>query len=173
MTDVGVSKSAWVCVRTEVHREAIASENLRRSGLEVFYPRYQRWISSARRKQLVLRPLFPNYVFAKSADGIDRMGHVKRTPGVCGLAAHDLISAVVPDAVIDALRERQNAEGYFDLSHQRFVRGEMVRLNAGPFVDLEAVFSERKDEHRSLILLSMLGKQHPIEVLSNFLDKVA
>lgn len=49
----------WVCVLTERHRETLAEGQLRHTGLEVYCPRYQRRVSSGRRRQFVARPLFP------------------------------------------------------------------------------------------------------------------
>jgi transcription antitermination factor NusG len=46
-------------------------------------------------------------------------------------------------------------------------------LARGPFADIAAIFAEKHDERRCRILLSMLGKQHSVLVLSNDLEKVA
>ena len=163
----------WVCVRSEPNREFFAEANLQRSKFEVYCPRYERLISHARKKILVLRPLFPNYLFVRSAAGIFGLGDVKRTPGVSTLAARDLQSALVHDAIIDALRAREDEHGKVQFGADRFRPGEAVRLARGPFADLEAVFAEKHDERRCRILLNMLGKQHSVIVLSEVLEKVA
>ncbi len=165
--------SNWICIRTEAHKEAFAESNLKKAGFEVYCPRFERWISHARRRQLVKRPLFPNYLFVRSDAGIEGMGAVKRTPGVSTLAARDLASSVVPDAVIGMVRAREDQSGAVVFQAERFKAGETVRVTAGPFTDFEAVFAESHDERRCRILLSMLGKQHSVLVLSHFLDKAA
>ena len=163
----------WICVRTEAHKEAFAEGNLRKAGLEVYCPRFERWISHARRRQLVLRPLFPNYLFVRSDVGLEGLGSVKRTPGVSTLAARDLASSTVPDAVIELVRAREDQSGAVVFAVERFKAGETVRVTAGPFTDFEAVFAEGHDERRCRILLSMLGKQHSVLVLSHFLEKAS
>jgi len=163
----------WVCVRSEPNREFFAEANLQRANFVVYCPRYERLISHARKKALVLRPLFPNYLFVRSAAGFLGLGDVKRTPGVSALAARDLQSALVPDAIIAGLRARENEYGKIQLGADRFRAGELVRLSRGPFAELEAVFAESHDERRCRILLSMLGKQHAVLVLSDDLEKVA
>jgi transcription antitermination factor NusG len=52
-------------------------------------------------------------------------------------------------------------------------RGQREGLARGPFADIAAIFAEKHDERRCRILLSMLGKQHSVLVLSNDLEKVA
>ena len=168
-----ISIPHWVCVRSEPNREFFAEANLLRRDFEVYCPRFERMISHARKKVLVLRPFFPNYLFVRSAAGLIGLGDVKRTPGVSSLAARDLHSALVPDPVIAALRARENESGHIQLSADRFRAGETVRLSRGPFVELEAVFAEKHDDRRCRILLSMLGKQHSVIVLSDHLEKIA
>ena len=163
----------WVCVRSEPNREFFAEANLQRANFEVYCPRYERLISHARKKTLVLRPLFPNYLFVRSAAGLFGLGDVKRTPGVSALAARDLQSALVADGIILGLRARENEYGKIQFGTDRFRSGELVRLARGPFAELEAVFAEGHDKRRCRILLSMLGRQHSVLVLSDDLEKVA
>src|SRR5207245_5195270 len=59
--------TSWYAVYTQPHAETKAFEHLRRQGYSVYLPRYRTRISHARRRQTVLRPLFPRYLFA----GID------------------------------------------------------------------------------------------------------
>ena len=165
------SNTPWVCVRSEPHCESFAEANLQRAGFEVYCPRYERWISHARRRKMALRPLFPNYLFVRSSLGLDGMGPVKRTPGVSSLAARDLAAAVVPDAILEMVRARENEAGSVEFGTERFQKGEAVRVTAGAFTDFAAVFAETHDERRCRILLSMLGKQHSVLVLSHFLEK--
>lgn len=163
----------WICVRSEPHREFFAEANLQRANYEVYCPRYERLISHARKKVLVLRPLFPNYLFVRSATGLFGLGDVRRTPGVNSLAARDLQSATVPDAIISGLREREDEHGKILFGVDRFHPGDPVRLSRGPFAEIDAVFAERHDDRRCRILLNMLGKQHSVTVLSELLEKVA
>jgi len=165
------SHNPWVCVRSEPHRESFAEGNLSRVGFEVYCPRYERQISHSRRRQIVMRPLFPSYLFVYSSLGLDGMGSLRRTPGVRSLAARDLKSALVPDALISSLRASENHAGCVELSIDQFMRGQTVRVTAGPFADLEAVFVEKHDERRCRILLSLLGKQHSVLLPSHSLER--
>ncbi len=164
-------KSVWICVRTEPQRESFAQANLARTGLDLYCPRTRRWISHARRRELVARPLFPNYLFAGSAHGLEAMGHVRRTPGVAALAGRDLAAAIVPDAVIAGLRARKVDAGFIEL--EPFRPGDAVTIQGGPFQGFAAIFHEKQDDRRSSILLSLLGRQHSVGVFSADLASAA
>ena len=58
----------WYAVYTQPHAETKALEHLLRQGYSAYLPRYRTRVRHARRCQMVLRPLFPRYLFA----GIDR-----------------------------------------------------------------------------------------------------
>src|SRR5205823_4940511 len=58
----------WYAVYTQPHAEPKALEHILRQGYSAYLPRYRTKVSHARRRQIVLRPLFPRYLFA----GIDR-----------------------------------------------------------------------------------------------------
>ena len=173
LQDKDLSIPQWLCVRSEPHREFFAEANLKRAEFEVYCPRYERIVSHARKRVLVLKPLFPNYLFVRSSLGLFGLGDVKRTPGVSSFAAGDLHSALVPDKIIMGLRARENEFGKIQLGADRFRVGEAVRLARGTFADIDAVFSEKHDEQRCRILLSMLGKQHSVLVRLDDLEKVA
>jgi transcription antitermination factor NusG len=171
MTTQIENKMIWICVRTELKRETFAQKNLARTGLDIYCPRYERWIAHARRRERVARPLFPNYLFAGSAGGLEAMGHARRTPGVASLAGRDLASAVVPEAVIAFLRARETSSGFVELA--RFVPGDAIKITGGPLQGCAAIFHERQDERRSSILLSLLGRQHAVDVYSADLESAA
>ena len=59
----------WYAVYTQPHAETKALEHLLRQGYSAYLPRYRTHVSHARRRLMVLRPLFPRYLFA----GIDRV----------------------------------------------------------------------------------------------------
>lgn len=57
------STSRWYVVQTHINGEAKAANNLTRQGFGVYFPRYLKRRSHARRVDVVARPLFPRYLF--------------------------------------------------------------------------------------------------------------
>src|SRR5262249_29633278 len=64
--DGALDEERWIAINTHPHREHIALENLRRQQFEAYCPMLRKRRSHARRVELVLRPLFPNYLFVRA-----------------------------------------------------------------------------------------------------------
>src|SRR6266446_3767615 len=103
----------WYAVYTQPHAEPKALEHLMRQGYSAYLPRYRTKVSHARRRQIVLRPLFPRYLFA----GIDRATMPWRpilsTVGVTDVVRAGDEPAPVPAEIVAAIRRREEA-GDFD-----------------------------------------------------------
>src|SRR6185437_1454428 len=59
----GAGVISWYAVYTQPHAEPKALDHLLRQGYSAYLPRYRAKVSHARRRQIVLRPLFPRYLF--------------------------------------------------------------------------------------------------------------
>lgn len=163
--------SYWVCARTEPHREAFAEAQLVHAGLEVYCPRYARWISSGRKKSLVKRPLFASYLFVRTDENPEKIWQIKRLPGIASLASKTISSAIVDDRVIDEIRSREK-EGVVILDSDRFKAGETVRISGGPLQGINAIFEARSDAERCRILLSLLGGMQSVLISAELLEKI-
>ena len=128
---------AWYAVYTKPQAEAKALENLLRQGYAAYLPRYRTEISHARRRQTVLRPFFPRYLFAGVDRAAARWRPILSTVGVCDLLRSGSEPMPVAAHIVEALREQENA-GVFDcLAKRRSLRlGELVRISAGAFEDM-------------------------------------
>ena len=166
------SGRGWFCARTLPHKERFAEYNLAKNGLTVYCPRYQKWISSARQKQLVSRPLFPGYLFVRQGEDASFLGIVRRSPGIASIIGVNNSYSLLPDAVILNLRHGENDSGYIEINQNKFKKGDKIKLSDERFADLEGVFEEQDDLRRSIILIKMLGKAHRVKVLTNSLEFV-
>src|SRR5215470_13887426 len=113
----------WYLIRTKVFREAIAQANLLRQGYETYLPcaqsqvrRHGSWIERS-------APLFPRYLFLRIQVGYQSLAQVESTKGVAGVVRFGFRYAVVPDGVVNRLRERTDpATGMVRLAAlQRFL----------------------------------------------------
>src|SRR5579864_6690885 len=127
----------WYVAYTQPHGEAKALDHLRRQGYALYLPRYRRFVRHARKRAVVLRPLFPRYLFV----GLDRLSQrwrpIRSTAGVVGLVTSGDEPVPVPAEIVETLRQRER-DGAFDLSSPaRCLRsGDAVRVTEGPFADL-------------------------------------
>ena len=170
--NVSSSVNGWFCARTLPHKERFAEDNLVNNGLTVYCPRYQKWVSSARQKQLVSRPLFPGYLFIQQVKEVSFMGVIRRSPGISTIIGVNNSFSLLPDSVVSGLRHKENEAGYIEIAQNKFKKGDKIKLNDERFADLEAVFEEQDELRRSVILIKMLGKAHRVKVMTNSLEFV-
>jgi transcriptional antiterminator RfaH len=149
----------WYAVYTQPHAETKAAENLLRQGYSAYLPRYRTWIRHARRRQAVLRPLFPRYLFA----GVDRAlmpwRPILSTVGVTDVVRAGEDPTAVPLEVLAAIREREEL-GAFDRldARQSLSLGGRVRVTAGAFEDMVGRLVDLRDHDRVVVLLELLGR---------------
>ena len=158
----------WYAVFTHPHGETKALQHLLRQGYSAYLPRYRTRISHARRRQTVLRPVFPRYLFA----GIDRASMrwrpILSTVGVADVVRAGDEPAAVPSKIVAAIRVREEAGDFDRLDPQQSLRlGELVRVTAGAFEDMVGMLVELRDQDRIVVLLEWLGRavraQLPVE----------
>jgi len=80
---------AWFVIQTRAGQERAVSRAVEKLEIEVFYPTFKRSIAVGRRREDVVRPLFPLYLFAAFDAGVDECGRplsdwgcILRTTGV-------------------------------------------------------------------------------------------
>ena len=68
--------------------------------------------------------------------------------------------AAVPHGVIDALRQREDTQGFVQLERPpRFAPGDKVRVLEGAFCDCYGLYEGMSGRERVAILLDLLGRK--------------
>lgn len=148
---------SWYAVYTRPQAETKALENLLRQGYTAYLPRCRTEISHAGRRQIVLRPVFPRYLFAGVDRGARRWRPILSTQGVSNVVrAGDEPMPVAPE-IIAALQEQEKA-GAFDRLARPLRLGERVRISAGVFEDMIGRLVELREQDRVVVLLDILGR---------------
>ena len=155
-----MSKFAWYAVNTHARAEEKARFNLERQGFKVFAPRYLKKRRHARKVDHVPAPLFPRYIFVGMEVEQVRWRAINSSFGVNHLVSNGNDPTPVPEAVIDAIRLRTDADGWVSLDQPLpYKKGEAVRITDGPMKDHEGLFDCADDNERIFILLDLLGRQ--------------
>tara|TARA_B100001059_G_scaffold108472_1_gene108242 strand:- start:2 stop:508 length:507 start_codon:yes stop_codon:yes gene_type:complete len=151
----------WYAVATKARDEAVARANLERQDYQVFLPtirlkkrRRGRWAS-------LTEPLFPGYLFVSLVLGADDPAPIRSTVGCIGLVRFGQTHIPVPSSLIAALQG--TSDGAID-APLPFNHGDKVRLIAGPFAGIEAVFDMPRGQDRAQVLLELLGKVQRLTV---------
>lgn len=151
--------TAWYAVYTKPQGEAKALENLQRQGYQAYLPRYRAEVRHARRRQTVLRPIFPRYLFAGFDAAATRWRPILSTVGVCDLVRAGSEPMPVPSEIVAALREQEETGAFDFLARRRSLRlGELVRISNGAFEDMIGRLVELRDQDRVVVLLDVLGR---------------
>ena len=168
--------TTWFTVYTKPRQERTALENLERQGFRCFLPLaenpYQkRTVGAAKAATAAQRaakrgePLFPRYLFLNATPNRQSLAPVRSTRGVATLVRFGTKLANVPETVIRAIENRRHPEtGLVKLDPVPVKPGDKVKVFDGPLSGLEGVFQENRGEARALLLMSLLGREQPVEV---------
>ena len=161
MSENDSETALWYAVATRARDEAIAKVNLQRQDYPVFLPT----ISLKKRRQgrwmPVIEPLFPGYLFVSLVLGADDPAPIRSTIGCIGLVRFGQTYSPIPASLIAALKGTSDSAIYAPLP---FNQGDSVRLIAGPFAGIEAIFDLPRGEDRAQVLLELLGKVQRLTV---------
>ncbi len=161
----------WYLLQCKPREESRANDNLENQGFTTFLPE----ISIARKTKAGFTeaevPLFPGYLFIKINNDIYNRAPIRSTRGVNKLVSFGQTAAVVPDTVIDTIKQqtyrKNNKETY------PFEKGDKLTIATGPFKELQAVFDSRNGQQRAWVFLELMGKWQRIAINDVELNKVA
>jgi transcriptional antiterminator RfaH len=152
--------SPWYVAQTRSHAETKASWHLERQGFGTYLPRYLKKRRHARRTDTVAAPLFPRYLFVAVDMASQRWLSIHSTIGVTRLVCDGDRPAAVPISVFEALKRREDANGFIELDQKpRFLPGDKVCVVGGAFQDCLGLYEGMKSNDRVTILLDLLGRK--------------
>jgi transcriptional antiterminator RfaH len=150
----------WFVAHTHPNAEAKATSHLNRQGFEIYFPRYLKRRRHARRVDTVAAPLFPRYLFVAVDLAAQRWRSIYSTVGVTRLVCNGDDPTAVPDGVVEALRSREDANGFIKLdSRPQFRAGDKIRVLDGVFMSCLGLFEGMAERERIAILLDLLGRK--------------
>jgi transcriptional antiterminator RfaH len=157
--------SHWYALRSKPRKEEVVWKMVRERGFEVFYPRLR--VNPVNPRSRKFQPYFPGYLFIHTDIDEAGLSTFKWLPHTTGLVSFGGEPAAVPDNLIFAIRNRVDeiakAGGeVFDGLH----KGDIVRINYGPFDGFEAIFDTKlPGKERVRVLLEFLSHRYiPIEL---------
>lgn len=138
------------------------------AAYEVHWPRF---IQRLPRKDDVIRPLYPGYMFVRVPEGVS-WGPIRRVPNVVRLL-HDLNGhpVPVPDALVQRHIDRAGGavDGLIDETPEsiaRFRAKQRLQVTSGPFEGWEGV-CQLDDGDRVKMFLTMLGGERLVTLARN------
>jgi len=177
----------WFVVVCNPRCELMAQLGLRRAGYRTYLPMTKRWVVHARKKEAKEYPLFPRYLFIGIGPGQDFF-RIRGVDGVEGVVRDgDGIPARIPAPEpregqetpvhpLARLLEHERA-GDFDFTrlpdHEpAYQPGQVVRLTAGAFADLQAEVVSMLSKGRVEVLISFMGRGTKVRLRADELQSL-
>ncbi len=163
-----MSDYRWYVVQSKPGQAEKAAQELRNQGFEVFLPLVK--VEKLKRGKRIEQeePLFPGYLFIELSEVASNWRPIRSTRGVARVITFGNQPAVVPDDVVEQLRDslKQQAE------MRTLEPNQPVRITEGPFANLNAVFTEYDGEKRAFLLLELLGQWQRLSIPLDALKKL-
>ena len=162
----------WYVVQTKPGNEDRVQNNLNRQKIENFLPRLG--IYEHRQGTMVhrIKPLFPNYLFAKFHLGLHYY-KVKWTRGVNRILGNGSEPTPISGQVISMIKEKAGENNLIRLEDE-WKEGDLIQVTSGPFKDLMGIFQKKmSSQGRVRILLSLIGVDVPVQISKWQIKKVA
>lgn len=162
--------AAWYVIQCRANQNFRAQENLENQGFTCFQP--QLWVEKLRagRRRRCHEPLFPGYLFIQLHEEGQSWHSIRSTRGVQKLVTFGDRPVAVPDSVVDNLK--LNTEIAANDGAPAICPGDRLRIESGPFANLEAIFQRFAGEERVVVLMSMLHKQHALTLALKDVQKI-
>lgn len=159
----------WYALYTRHQHEKSAAQLLTRKGFEVLLPLYRSRSRWSDRTQVVLLPLFPNYLFVR-CDLVARV-QVLQTAGVCWFVSNAGVPAAVSELEVETVRRIVETPVQAQ-PHSYLERGDRVRVLRGPFTGLTGILSRVKNQYRVVLSLELLRQSAAIEIDLSDLERL-
>jgi transcriptional antiterminator RfaH len=147
----------WYVIHTKPRQEQRALENLERQGYRAWLPTIE--MERLRRGKLVqvIEPMFSRYLFIQLDKTQSNWSPIRSTLGVNKLVSFGNVPAVVPDSLIELLRQTDGLQREFLLKE-----GDAVQFVSGPLRGVEGILQQRDGELRAMVLIELISQPQQV-----------
>ncbi len=160
----GLMMKGWYllyCKRSEQERAVI---NLERQGVECYYPQVRIDKIVRSKKQEVLEPLFPSYVFVYFDPEQVSYTSIRSTRGVADFIRRGSTPQLVQQELIYQLMMNEDCDEHKEALCELPKPGDSLTLSQGQFKGIDAIYQEADGEKRSFMLINLLGRAVTVSV---------
>ena len=177
----------WYVVHTHSGCESKAKialqERVERSGMQQLIPEIYvpitafEKVTESGKKKTQERTLYPGYILVKMSYTLETRRLVTGTPRINGFVGSSQHPKPISEQEVLRLtaQEAGSGEGKEQLPLKAFFeKGEIVKINEGPFANFNGTVDEvRPDKMKLRVLVSIFGRETPVELDFNQVEKVS
>lgn len=147
----------WYAVHVMSRHERKVAEKLRMHGFLVFLPEYKSRSQRKDRVKMILRPLFPGYLFVHTRLEPERRLAIIQTPSVVRLVGRNNKPLPVPDDQVESVRllldSTRDARPEKNMSP-----GQKVVVTDGPLKGVVGVVEKAHRGERIVVIVDLLNR---------------
>ncbi len=163
------AEQKWFALSVTVRHEKIVSQVLQNKGFETFLPLYTRRHQYSRRVREFEIPLFPGYLFCRSA--LATRLPILTTPGVLQMIGAGRVPIPVEDREITSLQKAAEA-GAPVTRHPFWESGQTGRITTGALTGVEGIVVNAKHPLRLILSVALLRRSVLLEIDAECVDLV-
>lgn len=153
------------CKRGEQKRARMHLEN---QYIECYYPEIEIEKIVRGKRQRILEPLFPSYIFISiEREKSPSFTTIRSTRGIVDFVRFGTQPYQVPDQLIELLQLNQFDEAQYS-NMPKF--GQTVQITSGQFSGFDAIYQEADGEKRSILLITLINQKVKIKVNNTEVD---
>jgi transcription antitermination factor NusG len=141
----------WYVAVTHPGREMRARMEVDALGYRTFLPTMRKWITHARVKKTVHRPLLARYMFVEVGDG--EFWRIAESPSISNLISSERGPAVVPSMFVEQFLHRFMRGEWDFVAADKLPVGARIKVVAGEFDEMLATITQVKGHQISAKLL--------------------
>jgi transcriptional antiterminator RfaH len=149
----------WHALRIKSRHEFATRDALREAGIEEFLPTCEVSSAWSDRTQIVTKPLFPGYTFARFDPAQKARVFVR---GVLEILSLDQVPVPIPDDVIEDLHRVVLSRRTAGLCP--YVPGSAVTVSRGPFAGCRGVVTRTSGNALLSIPVEILGRSVSVQI---------
>ena len=155
----------WCVVYTNVYKETIAEKNLIGQNFITYMPKYKKIISHARKISMVIKPLFPRYLFVNVDLVAQRWPIINSTYGVNAIISMEGKPVIISEEIINKIKLCEKPDENINVVPYSFMtKGDEVNILEGVFSGKKGIFNGLTDNNRVKVLFNLLGKEVTLSV---------
>jgi transcriptional antiterminator NusG len=125
------------------------------------------------KKVTIDRVFLPGYVFVQMDLDNDLWHVIKNTPRVTGFLGTGDSPVALSDDEVASMLNRADVTKDKPAMKVKFDKGEMVRINEGPFANFNGAVDDVNEEKQTLkVMVSIFGRPTPVEIEFSKVEKI-